>query len=340
MLNKSEQQQLKRAKRQLGVGIAVLGSTIIIGTTGYMVLEGWSLLDSLYMTIISVTTTGFQEVHMLSDSTRVFTILLIVIGVGSIAYTGGRGVQVLFETQLFGRVNMSKIIGELKEHFIVCGYGKMGKYICEELTEKEQPFVVVENDPEKVESLSELGYLFVRGDATSDDTLTEAGVEKARGLVAVLATDADNVFTTLSAKALNEKIFVVARAVEEETEPKLLKAGANRVVKPYETAGTKMAELLLRPGVIDFIDVVARDKKVDLNIEEVRLSDASRFINKTLAESNLRQGLNIMIVTITKPDGRLIYNPQSTSVLEVGDRLIALGERANLVRLSKLATGE
>jgi voltage-gated potassium channel len=259
-----------------------------------MILEGWGFLDAAYMTVIAVTTTGFQEVHGLSTEGRVFTIFLIVFGVGSIAYTSGKAVQVLFETQVLRRRRMSRTLNDLTDHFIVCGFGKMGKYICEELVEKDAPFVVVENDPAKVDVVRDLGYVYVAGDATSDDTLDKAGISRARGLVAVLDSDADNVFATLSAKSLNPKVFVVARAVEEETEPKLLKAGANRVVKPYETAGTKMAELLLRPGVIEFIDVVARDRKVDLNIEEFHVAERSPLAGRSLAESPLRQELNIM----------------------------------------------
>ena len=330
---------LDHSRQQLKVGAILLILTLVVGPIGYMLLEGWDLLDAMYMTVISVTTTGFQEVHGLSAGGRIYTIFLIVFGVGSIAYTGGRAVQVLFETQLFRRRRMSKKLNELSDHFIVCGYGKMGKYVCEELAEKNAPFVVVEKDPEKIEVVRELGYVYVQGDATTDDILEEVGIAKARGLVAVLDSDADNVFATLSAKALNPMIFVVARAVEEETEPKLLKAGANRVVKPYETAGTKMAELLLRPGVIEFIDVVARDKKVDLNIEEFRVAERSVLINKSLAESPIRQELNIMVVSINKPDGKFVYNPTSLTVLEAGDRLITLGERANLVQLSKLCSG-
>jgi voltage-gated potassium channel len=331
---------IDNSRQQLRVGLALLILTIIVGPIGYMLLEGWDFLDAMYMTILSITTTGFQEVHGLSNGGRIFTIILIVFGVGSIAYTGGRAVQVLFETQLFHRRRMSNKLNELRDHFIVCGYGKMGKYICEELAEKGASFVAVEKDQTRVELVRELGYLYVQGDATRDDILEEAGIAKAKGLVAVLDSDADNVFATLSAKALNPKIFVVARAVDEETEPKLLKAGASRVVKPYETAGTKMAELLLRPGVIEFIDVVARDKKVDLNIEEFLLADRSPLLDKSLANSPIRQALNIMVVSIQKPDGKFVYNPISSTILEAGDRLIALGERANLVQLTKLCSGE
>jgi voltage-gated potassium channel len=322
------------------LGLSALGGTVMLGTIGYMVLEQWGFLDALYMTVITMSTTGFNEVHDLSKAGRLLTLVLIILGIGSVAYASGRAVQLIFEMQFIGRRRMSKKLEQLNDHFIVCGYGKMGKYICEDLSEKEALFVVIENETSKIAAIRELGYLFVEGDATSDDTLTLAGIGRARGLVTVLGSDADNVFTTLSAKSLNQKIFVVARAVEEETEPKLLKAGASRVVKPYETAGTKMAELLLRPGVIEFIDIVARDKKVDLNIEEVHVGERSPLVNRTLAESNLRQTLNIIIVTINKPDGKFIYNPQSSTLLEAGDRLIALGERANLLQLSKLCLGE
>jgi voltage-gated potassium channel len=327
------------SRQQFRVGILLLLLTLIVGPVGYMLLEGWDFLDAMYMTVISVTTTGFEEVHHLSAAGRIFTLFLIVSGVGSLAYTGGRAVQILFETQLFRRRRMTRQLSALRDHYIVCGYGKMGKYICEELAENKAAFVVVETDPAKVEAAQESGYVSLQGDATSDDMLEEAQIARAKGLVAVLDSDADNVFATLSAKALNPAIFVVARAVEEETEPKLLKAGANRVVKPYETAGTKMAELLLRPSVIEFIDIVARDKSVDLNIEEVRLAERSALRNKTLADANLHRDLNIIVVTITKQDGTFIYNPQSSAVLEAGDRLIVLGERAQLVQLTTLCAG-
>jgi voltage-gated potassium channel len=325
--------------RNVKIGLGMLLIAFLVGTAGYMLLERWSLLDAAYMTVISVTTTGFSEVHRLSEVGRVFTLLLIVLGVGSIAYTGSYAIEFLLENQLFTRSkSMRKKVAKMANHFIVCGYGRMGKYVCEDLAEKEAPFVVVEREAAKLGALQALGYLYVEGDATDDDTLLGAGIDRARGIVTVLGSDADNVFTTLSAKALNPKVFVVARAVDEETEPKLLKAGANRVVKPYETAGTKMAELLLRPGVIEFIDVVARDTKVDLNIEEIHISRGAALVGTTLAESPIRQELNIMVVAINKSDGRFIYNPTFSTILEEGDRLIALGERASLLRLTKLAS--
>ena len=199
-----------RSVRQLQFGFGALVATVVMGTIGYMVIEQWDLLDALYMTVIAVTTTGFKEVHTLSDGGRLFTLFVIVLGVGSIAYTGGRGVQVLLEAQILRKRRMDRRLAALENHCIVCGYGKMGRYICEELAERGERFAVIERDPSRIEIIRELGYLFVDGDATEDDTLAKARIAGARGLVAVLSSDADNVFATLSAKSLNPKIFVVA----------------------------------------------------------------------------------------------------------------------------------
>lgn len=324
------------ALSKLKIGMVLVISAVAVGTIGYMLLEKWDFIDSLYMTIITITTTGFREVHPISDAGKIFTILVILLGVSSIAYTGGRAVQVLLETQLFRRRKMSKKLKELKDHYIVCGYGRMGRYICEELVDEKVSFVVIENNPAKVEKLIELDYIFINGDSTKDEVLVEAGIKSSKGMVAVLSNDADNVFAILSAKQLNPSIFIVSRAVEEETESKLIKAGANRVVKPYEAGGTRMASLLLRPGVIDFIDVVAREKNVDLNIEEVSITGNSSLKDKNLLESPIRKDLNIIIVSIQKKSGKFIYNPQSSTKIEEGDKLIALGEESNLRKLQKL----
>lgn len=327
---------LEKTLTQLKIGATILFITILVGTSGFMIIEHWDFLDSIYMTIITITTTGFQETHPLTHTGRIFTIVLLVMGVGSIAYTGGRAAQLLIETQIFRRRRMSKKLEQLKNHYIVCGYGRMGRYICEELATAKVDFIVVDNEAAKIERVMEMNYLYLTGDATSDETLTKAGVQNARGLVAVLSSDAENVFTTLSARVLNPDLYVVARAVEEETESKLLKAGANRVVKPYEIGGNRMAELLLRPGVIEFIDVVAREKNVDLSMEELLVSDKSELVGQTLAESPIRKDLNIIIVSINKVKGGFIYNPISSTKIEAGDKLIALGESSNLDAFRKI----
>ncbi|MGA8263498.1 MAG: potassium channel protein, partial [Ignavibacteriaceae bacterium] len=292
---------------QLKKGAFILLVVLFIGSFGFMLIEHWDFLDSLYMTIITITTTGFEEVHPLTHTGRIFTIILLVMGIGSIAYTGGRAAQLLIENQIIRRRRMSKKLEGLKDHYIVCGYGRMGRYICEELASAKVKFIVIDNEPDKIESIVSMNYLYLKGDATSDEVLTTTGVMKARGLVAVLSNDAENVFTTLSAKALNPNLYVVARAVEEETESKLKKAGANRVVKPYEIGGNRMAELLLRPGVIEFIDVVARERSVDLSMEEFEVDEKSELIGKSLAELPIRKDLNIIIVSINKLKGGFIY---------------------------------
>ncbi|UCH64757.1 MAG: potassium channel protein [Ignavibacterium sp.] len=307
------------------------------GTLGYMLVEGWNFSDSLYMTIITVTTTGYEEVHPLTAQGQIFTLVLVVLSFATVIYIGSTGIQILIESKIFRRLRMQKKIDDLHDHYIVCGFGRMGSHICQELKQANVPFVVIDSKTESFENFEEYGYLFDGADATKDSTLRRVGVGRAKGLVAVLSSDAENVFATLSAKSLNPNIFVVARAIEYDTESKLIKAGADRVVKPYELGGVRMAELLLRPGVMDFIDVVARDKKIDLEIEEITVKQGSAMHKKTLAELPLRSELNIIIVAVQNEEkGIFIYNPQSDTIVDEGNKLIAIGERANLTKLSVL----
>ncbi|GAB4363773.1 MAG: potassium channel protein [Calditrichia bacterium] len=325
---------------QIKIAVLFIIAVVVFSTIGYMLLEGWSLLDALYMTIISISTTGYRELHPLSDYGRVFTLFVIIFGVISIAYTGGRLAQFFVERYVFRRRRMIKKLSALRDHYIVCGYGRMGKKICQELAEHDAPFVVIENNPAEIEHLRMADYLFVEGDATDDEILRRAGITNAKGLVAALPTEAENVFTTLSARVLNPKIFVVSRAVEDKTESKLLKAGANRVVKPYEIGGHRMAQVLLRPGVVDFIDIIARDKTLDLYIEEITVAENSPLVGQTLAESPIRNKLNIIIAAISSGEGKVTYNPKSQTVIQANDRLIVLGEEKNIKELLKMARGE
>lgn len=314
--------------------ILVLIFIIISGTSGFMIIEGWNIPDSLYMTIITITTTGFEEVHPLSTKGEIFTLVLLLFSFGTVIYIGTAGVQIFIETKFFRRKKMQKRIEQLTDHYIVCGYGRMGSHICNELQDSNVDFVVIENNADNFAKLDELGYLYDSGDASSDATLHRTGVDRAKGLVAVLSSDAENVFATLSAKSLNPKIFVVARAIEYNTESKLIKAGADRVVKPYELGGHRMAEIVLRPGVLDFIDVVAGKKTVDLMMEEITVKDGSSMDKKTLAELPLRSELNIIVVAIQNEDkGIFVYNPQSDTIVDVGNKLIAIGERSSLDKL-------
>ncbi|MFH1195954.1 MAG: potassium channel protein [bacterium] len=318
-------------------GIITLLATIVVGTFGYHIVEPkMSLFDSFYMTIITISTTGFKEVTELSHGGRIITIMLIVFGVTAIAYTGGRAIQVLIEYSVFRRRRIMKKIEQLDNHYIVCGFGRMGRTISGELNDDNIPFVVIENNEANFERINAKDYLHIDGDATRDDVLIAAGIKKAKGLVAVVNTDAQNVFTTLSARQLNPKLFIVARAVEEETESKLIKAGADRVVLPYELGGSRMVQLLIRPGVMDFIDGVARGKGIDISLEEISLSPNSKLVGLSLADSVIRKELNIIIVAIHRADHTFIYNPQSSAIFEKDDKLIAIGESKNLQKLTEL----
>lgn len=328
------------AFKKLQVGIGIIISVILLGTVGYMFTEEWSFMDAFYMTIITISTTGFREVRPLSTSGMILTVWLIITGVLAIAYTGGRGVQLLVESQILRRRRMSKKLESVSEHYIICGFGRMGRQIAEHLEENKLEFVVIENEPHNVSTLVELGYLFVDADATDDDALIKAGIERAKGLVAVLSTDAENVFTTLSARELNKNLFIVSRAIDEGTEGKLKKAGANRVVKPYELGGNRMVQLLLRPGVTDFIEGVAKRRKVHISLEEIEVRKGSQLVGMTLAESPIRSELNIIIIAIDKSGDKFVYNPQSSAKIEAGDKLIAIGQLENLNKLNKLCINQ
>jgi voltage-gated potassium channel len=325
---------LTDAVKHLRNAVLFLTSLIVVGTAGYIIIEGWNIEDALYMVIITITTTGYGEVHPLSSSGHIFTLILLVVSFATVIYIGGIGVQIIIESKIFRRWRMQKKIEHLSDHYIVCGFGRMGRHICEDLVEEKVTFVVIENNPKNIASLNSLGYLYDDGDATHDDILERAGVKNAKGLVAVLSSDAENVFATLSAKALNPKIFVVARAIEDATEPKLLKAGADRVVKPYELGGYRMASLLLRPGVADFIEIVAANRNLDLQIEEIIVKQGSKMHGKTLAQLPLRTEFNTIIVSIQNDEkGIFIYNPKGDIVVDEGNKLIAIGEKSNLEKL-------
>ncbi len=302
-----------------------LASVFIIGTAGYMLLEGWSLSDSVYMTIIALTTTGFAEVRPLSEAGRILTVVVIVGGIASIAYLGGRTVQVLVESYILRRMRMERKIGQLQEHTIVCGFGRMGRHLCQELAGERSPFVVIDSNPELSAQLESAGYLFLIGDSSEDQVLVHAGIERASSLISVVGTDAENVFTTLTARALNRALFIVTRATNEQSEPKLRAAGADRVIQPYELVGHKLAQLVLRPAIVEYIETVARFGGQEISIEEIGIAHNSPLAGQSLMESPLRRELNIIVVAIHK---------------NAGDRLMAIGEQTGLAKLTSLCSGE
>lgn len=311
---------------------------VSFGTIGYIAIEGWNFLDSIYMTITTLTTVGYREVHDLSFRGRIFTIILIVSGVGTVLYAFTTTAKLVLEGKLqeiFGRKRVEKKIKELTNHYIVCGYGRMGKIICRELSEKVIGFVIIEKNPDII--LEKKDILILEGDATKDETLKEAGIERAKGLISVLPTDAENLFVVLSARVLNPELFIVARAGEEGSEQKLLRAGADRVVSPYHIGGLRIAHTVLKPAVVDFIEFATKSGNIDLQMEELTVQKDSKLSGLTLDECGIGRELGIIIVAIKKNAGDMKFNPTFRTTINAGDTLIALGEISKLKILEEMA---
>lgn len=320
------------------VGLAALLAVVLFGTVGYVVIERWTLAESVYMVVLSITTTGFQEVRPLSSGGRLLTTLVIVLGLLTLGYLGGSMAQLAIENTLTGRRGMQRKLSRLRDHYIVCGYGRMGEHICADLERAGAPFVVVEEDDELIPALEASGYRYVLGSSSSDDVLTQARITEAKGLVSVVGSDADNVFTTLSAKALNPQILVVTRAISEDAEPKLRKAGADRVIKPLETAGRRMSQLLLRPGVVEFLDAVVQRDSEDISLQEVDVTEGSVLAGKQLSELAKIPQLDVMIVAVRSSTRGLSFNPRGNFRIESGDRVVALGPANALHALASACT--
>jgi voltage-gated potassium channel len=325
-----------RKKLMLTVGLIIL--IVSFGIVGYMTLEGWSFFDSLYMTIITLTTVGYREVHDLSLKGQLFTILLIIGGVGTVFYALHTGAKIILEGELqeiFGRKRLEKRIKELKDHYIVCGYGRMGKIICRELKEKNIDFVVIERAPDPL--IEKEDILIFAGDATKDEILKELGIERARGLISVLPTDAENLYVVLSARGLNQGLMIVARAGEEGSEQKLIRAGADRVVSPYHIGGLRIAHTVLKPAVVDFIEFATKSGNIDLQMEEIVIQKNSGLVGLTLDECGFGRDLGIIVVAIKTTTGDMKFNPTFRSHVSAGDTLIALGETSKLKTLEDMA---
>ncbi len=308
------------------------------GTLGYVFLEGWDLFDSFYMTIITLTTVGFGEVHPLSRVGKLFTIALIVGGVGTVFYALSTAAKFMLEgefEEIFGRKKLEKRIKELRDHFIVCGYGRMGRIICRELGEKKIPFAVVEKMPERL--LADKDFLIVEGDATRDEVLKEVGIERAKGLISVLPTDAENLYVVLSARGLNPSLTIVARAGDEGSEQKLIRAGADRVVSPYYIGGLRIAHTVLKPAVVDFIEFATKSGNIDLQMEEIAIQENSGLVGRTLDDSGIGRELGIIVVAIKEGSGEMRFNPTYKTAIKAGDTLIALGEISKLKALEDMA---
>lgn len=309
------------------------------GTTGYHVIEGWPVFDSFYMTLTTLTTVGYQEVHPLSFRGRVFDSVLILGGVIVIFVSIGVLADLVIKLELadyFGRRRSRKMLEQLSNHYIVCGAGRVGRGVVAELRRSHVPLVLIDNNKERAQWGIDLGIPTLVADATLDETLRQARIEKAKGLVTATASDAQNVYVTLSARVLNPTLLISARATEEQAEEKLRRAGVTTVFTPYTFIGHRLAQSMLRPHVMSFLDVASafgRGSELEIEIEQVRVAESSRVVSKTLEETRLRQTLGVIVLAVLKPNGQMQFNPASGTAIEAGDVLIAMGERSKLKQL-------
>ena len=319
------------------VFLAVFGA-ILLGTIMFHVLEGWSILDSLYVTAQTVTTVGFGDLAPRTPFGRAFAVLFMMVSVGIVLYALTSTVQAIVHSELFATYGHSRKMSKMRDHFIICGAGRVGSHLMRSLTATNETFLVVETDSAKVEALLDLEIPVLARDATLEETLREAGVERARGLAACLPDDADNVYVVLTARDLNPNIHIVARAAEEQAESKLLKAGANRVVAPTIIGGHRMAMALTKPAVGDFLDSITAND-LELGFEQLEVGPVSSLVGRKLSETVIRSELNIVIVSIRRSDGKIVFNPSGEARIEGGDMLIAIGHPESLAKLTVLAKG-
>lgn len=330
---------MQHLSRRLAFLAAAIVFTLATGTIGFILIEHYPVFDAFYMTLITVTTVGYAEVHPLTVAGRVFNSFLIVFGVTIIFLGVGLATQTAIELELhqyFGKRRIRTMIDKLHDHYIVCGFGRVGRGAAQELIQAGVPFVVIDNKEERVSRAMNAGMLAVLADATRDETLREVRISTARGLIATLASDADNLFVTLSAKTLNPALKLCARVAEVESEEKMRRAGADYVFAPYNITGHRMAQAMLRPHVAQFINFTTTNVGPNIGIEQLRVGDHCEFVRRSLQEIQLRRELGVIVLAIRKGDGTMSFNPPADAVLSGGDYLIAMGEAENLQRLERL----
>jgi voltage-gated potassium channel len=321
--------------------ISIILSLFLIGggSAGYMLIEDWGFMDAFYMTIITLATVGYGEVHTVGFEGRLFTVLLILLGVGLFLYVAGNVIQFLVEGRIrlvLGRRKLDTQIKKLNNHYIICGYGRIGRVLARFLVEKYVDVVVIERDQERIYKMDEDGILYLVGEATDESILHKAGAESAKGLITAVATDADNVFLVLIAKQLNPNLFIVARASQNSTKKTLLAAGADKVISPYDLGARRMAHAILRPTVIKFLEMAFADDSTDIQVEELHVHEGSRYEDLALLDSGIRKEFDLIIICIRKPDGRMLFNPKADTIIEAGDIMVVVGCARDLKALERI----
>lgn len=306
---------------------------IIIGTFGYFIIENWTILECLYMTVITIFTVGFREVRPLSLTGKIFTIFIIFSGVSTAFYAFTKVAEIAFEGGIrkFWRKKMrEKNLKNISDHYLICGYGRMGQIVQERFEMEKIPHIVIENNREKIHILEGKNCLYIEGDATLEETLTEARIKKAKGLAALLPTDADNLYLVLTARQLNPSIYVLSKALDEEGEKKILQIGANKVVSPYKLGGLKIAQGLIRPTLVDFVDLIIRRQELSLFMEEFTVSKQSKIVDLSLKEADIRKKSNVIVIAVRKPGKEICFNPEPELKIEVGDTLLVMGNKKGI----------
>jgi voltage-gated potassium channel len=328
-----------KALRNLGFLAAALLLVVAVGTAGFHYIEGWPWFDGLYMVITTLTTIGYQETHPLSHAGRIFNLMIIMGGVALVFLVIGSLTQALLEFELqnfFGRRRMERDIGRLADHYIICGAGRVGRSAARELARRPVPFVILETNDTKAQKYAAENWLLLVGDATQEQTLRDARIEHARGLVAATTTDATNLYIVLTARGLNPRLRIIARASEEMAEKHLLTAGADSVVSPYIFAGQRIAQSFLRPHVVSFLDTATTHLGIDLEIGQVAIAPQSPFAGMTIESSRIRQDRGVIVLAIKREAG-MRFNPSPDDRIESGDFLIAMGEPHQLRELEQVA---
>lgn len=323
--------------RHFIIGTAIVLLILAGGTGGYMYLEGWPFLDALYMTVITISTVGFKEVAPVDENGRIFTMALVVFGMGFTLYMAGAIVQVMMEGHIrtiLGRRRLDRKIKHMRNHYIVCGYGRIGRVLARSLIGNGMKVVVIDSQEECIAEMEADGVYYHIGDAVAEAHLQIVGIERAAGLVAVLGSDVDNVFLVLTARQLNPALSITARAGGADVKKKLLAAGANSVESPYEMGAMSMAQKILRPTVTSFLELALADSRREIQMEEIEIPATSSLVDVTLQDSGIRRQYNLIIIAIKKADGEMIFNPSFETVLRQGDMLVAVGEVDNLARFA------